>query len=164
MRRYETVFIVNPSLPPEDRQPLLDKFTALISDGQGLLVKLDEWGHKRLAYEIKKQTHGYYGMLDYCGDGPLVKELERNMNLDDRLLKYMTTCIAKEVDLEALRVEMEKAAEAKAAASLEQQPAPSQAEEESSTEETPEESLSQSEVLDSASESNDEEEPTNGEV
>jgi small subunit ribosomal protein S6 len=164
MRRYETVFIVNPSLSQEERQPLLDKFTTLISDGQGLLVKFDEWGHKRLAYEIKKQTHGYYGLFEYCGDGSLVKELERNMSLDDRLLKYMTACIAKEVDLEALKAEIEKTAEERAASSLRQEPAPSEVKEESPIGETGEESSAQSEVPDGSPESTKEEEPTNGEV
>jgi small subunit ribosomal protein S6 len=111
MRRYETVFIANPSLSQEERQPFLDKLTQLISDGQGLLIKFDEWGLKSLAYEVQRHTRGYYGLLDFCGDGPLVKELERNLGLDDRCLKYMTVCTAKEVDDVAIRAEI-KAAEA----------------------------------------------------
>lgn len=112
MRRYETVCIANPSLSPEEAQPLFDKLTDLIAAHQGLMVKLDDWGHKRLAYEIKKQTRGYYILLDYCGNGSLVKELERNMRLDDRVLKYMTVCVAKEVDEEAMKTEIEAAEEA----------------------------------------------------
>ena len=112
MRRYETVCIVNPSLSPEEAQPLFDKLTDLIAAHQGLMVKLDDWGHKRLAYVIKKQTRGYYILLNYCGNGSLVKELERNMRLDDRVLKYMTVCVAKEVDEEAIKSEIEAAEEA----------------------------------------------------
>lgn len=109
MRRYETIFIAHPSLSQEERQPLFDKLANLISDAQGLLVKFDEWGQKRLAYEINKETRGYYVLMDFCGDGSLVNELERNLRLDDRALKYMTVCIAKEVDEEQVKVEIEAA-------------------------------------------------------
>jgi small subunit ribosomal protein S6 len=90
MRRYETVFIVNPELSEDQHQLLFDKLNGLVPEDQGMLVKLDEWGNKRLAYEIKKHTRGYYVLMDFCGDGALVKEIERNLRLDDRVLKYMT--------------------------------------------------------------------------
>jgi small subunit ribosomal protein S6 len=114
MRRYETVFIANSELTDEDRQSLLDKLQGLMPKDQAMLVKLDEWGNKRLAYEVKKQTRGYYVLMDYCGDGVLVKELERNMRLDDRVLKYMTVLKDTTVDLEAIKAEIE-AAKAQAA-------------------------------------------------
>jgi len=56
MRRYETVFIVNPELSEDQHQLLFDKLNGLVPEDQGMLVKLDEWGNKRLAYEIKKHT------------------------------------------------------------------------------------------------------------
>jgi small subunit ribosomal protein S6 len=116
MRRYETVFIANSELADEDRQSLLDKLQGLMPEGQAMLVKLDHWGNKRLAYEVKKQTRGYYVLMDYCGDGVLVKELERNMRLDDRVLKYMTVLKDTTVDMETIKAEIEAAAQAKEAA------------------------------------------------
>lgn len=113
MRRYETVFILNPDLSEEQHKPLYDKLTGIVSDAEGKLVKLDEWGHKRLAYEVKKQTRGYYVLMDLCGDGALVKEIERNLRLDDRVLKYMTILKDESVDLEALEAEIEAAKEEK---------------------------------------------------
>ena len=68
MRRYETVFIVNPELSEEQRQPLFDKLKGLVSEDHGMLVKFDEWGHKGLAYEIKKNPRGYYVLMEFCGD------------------------------------------------------------------------------------------------
>ncbi len=109
MRRYETVFIVNPELSEDQRQPLFDKLNGLVPEDQGMLVKLDEWGSKRLAYVIKKHTRGYYVLMDFCGDGALVKEIERNLRLDDRVLKYMTVLKDETVDLEAVKAEMEAA-------------------------------------------------------
>jgi len=171
MRRYETVFIANPSLSQEERQPLFDKLTQLISDGQGLLVKFDEWGVKSLAYEVKKHTRGYYVLTDFCGDGPLVKELERNLGLDDRFLKYMTVCTAKEVDADQVQAEIMEAqakSEPDAVEEAEQSwgeegpateaPEPTPEETQEALEPTPEET----QVEDSSSESTDEEEPSDG--
>jgi small subunit ribosomal protein S6 len=190
MRRYETVFIANPSLSQEERQPLFDKLTQLISDGQGLLVKFDEWGVKSLAYEVKKHTRGYYVLTDFCGDGPLVKELERNMGLDDRFLKYMTVCTAKEVDDEQIQTEIMEARakpepdvveeaeqswgeERPATEASEPTPEETQVATEAS-EPTPEETQvateafeptpEETQVEDSLSESTDEEEPSDGQV
>jgi small subunit ribosomal protein S6 len=109
MRRYETVFIVNPELSEDQHQVLFDKLNGLVPEDQGMLVKLDEWGQKKLAYEIKKHTRGYYVLMDFCGDGALVKEIERNLRLDDRVLKYMTVLKDETVDLEAVKAEMEAA-------------------------------------------------------
>jgi small subunit ribosomal protein S6 len=109
MRRYETVFIVNPELSEDQHQLLFDKLNGLVPEDQGMLVKLDEWGNKRLAYEIKRHTRGYYVLMDFCGDGALVKEIERNLRLDDRVLKYMTVLKDETVDLEAVKAEMEAA-------------------------------------------------------
>lgn len=111
MRRYETVFIVNPDLSEEQNQPLFEKLNGLVDAGQGLSVKMDEWGHKRLAYEVKKHTRGYYVLMDYCGTGALVKEIERNLRLDDRVLKYMTVLKDQDIDLDALKAEIEAAKE-----------------------------------------------------
>jgi small subunit ribosomal protein S6 len=75
----------------------------------------DEWGTKKLAYEIKKKDRGYYVCLDYCGSGPLVNEIERFFRIDDRVLKYMTVVLDKDVDIENVKEEIAKAEEAKAA-------------------------------------------------
>jgi small subunit ribosomal protein S6 len=109
MRRYETVFIMNPELSGDQHQLLFDKLNGLVPEDQGTLVKLDEWGHKRLAYEIKKHTRGYYVLMDFCGDGALVQEIERNLRLDDRVLKYVTVLKDEAVDLEAVKAEIEAA-------------------------------------------------------
>ena len=175
MRRYETVFIVNPSLSQEESQPLFDKLTDLVVDHQGLMVKFDEWGQKRLAYEIKKQTRGYYILLDFCGNGSLVKELERNMRLDDRVLKYMTVCVAKDVDEEAIESEIRAAEEAAKVKETSAEPKEttaepveegeaSEAQEQALPGETPESTPGEAEGLDSASVSTEEEELTDGEV
>jgi len=115
MRRYETIFIIDNDLSEEGRSPILEKLENLIQQYNGLRVMFDEWGTKRLAYEIKKKARGYYVCLDYCGSGPLVNEIERFFRIDDRVLKYMTVVLDKDVDIENVKEEIAKAEEAKAA-------------------------------------------------
>ena len=115
MRRYETVFIIDDDLSEDERSPILEKLKDLIQQYNGLQVMADEWGTKKLAYEIKKKIRGYYVCLDYCGSGPLVDEIERFFRIDDRVLKYMTVVLDKDVDIENVKEEIAKAEEAKAA-------------------------------------------------
>lgn len=121
MRRYESVIIVDPDLPEEDRDGLFQKLTDLIAQNSGFLVDIDAWGNRKLAYEIRKKPRGFYARFDFCGTGALVDELERNLRIDDRYLKYMTVLLDREVDLDALKAakaeaEAEKAAAKEAAA------------------------------------------------
>ena len=68
MRRYETIFIIDPDLSEEGRAPIFERLKDLFPQHNGLLVVIDEWGAKKLAYEIKKKARGYYVRLDYCGN------------------------------------------------------------------------------------------------
>jgi small subunit ribosomal protein S6 len=111
MRRYETIFIADNDLSEEDRSPIFEKLKDLIQQHSGLLVMVDEWGSKKLAYEIKKKVRGYYVRLDYCGSGILVNEIERFFRIDDRILKYMTVLLDKDVDIEAVKEEIARAEE-----------------------------------------------------
>ncbi len=106
MRRYETTFIIDNDLPEEQRGAVIDRVTDLINQHNGLLVMFDQWGTKKLAYEIKKKIRGYYVCADYCGTGTLVDEIERFFRIDDRLLKYMTIVIDKQVDVQTVKDEI----------------------------------------------------------
>ena len=114
MRRYETIFIADNDLPEDERFPILEKLKDLIHHHNGLLVTIDEWGGKRLAYEIRKKSHGYYIRLDYCGSGVLVDEIERFFRIDDRILKYMSVLLNKDIDMEAIKEEIANAEKMKA--------------------------------------------------
>lgn len=116
MRRYETIVIVDPDVSPEAKAPFMERCGEIIDQHNGMTVNVDEWGARKLAYEIKKKNRGHYVLFDYCGEGDLVKELERFFRIDDRVLKYLTIVLEKEVDLDQVKREMEEA-EAKKAAS-----------------------------------------------
>jgi small subunit ribosomal protein S6 len=106
MRRYETIFIVDSDISDEERAPLFEKIAELIPQQNGLVVEIDQWGTKKLAYEIKKKVRGYYVRLDYCGTGALVDEIERLFNIDERVLKYMTVLLEKNIDLDKIKEEI----------------------------------------------------------
>ena len=117
MRRYETIVIVDPDLGEEERGTVFDKIRELIPQTGGLLVEFDEWGGRKLAYEIKKKQRGYYVCINYCGGGDLVSEMERQFRIDDRVMKYMTVLLDKEADMERIQEAMTQSeAEAEAAA------------------------------------------------
>jgi small subunit ribosomal protein S6 len=107
MRHYETLYIVNPELDDENYKAVVDKFRDLIEKEKGVIVKLEEWGKQRLAYLVKKFDQGAYVLVDYCGGPGVTAELERDLKLDDRILKYQTVKLADDVDPQAL-VEKEK--------------------------------------------------------
>jgi small subunit ribosomal protein S6 len=113
MRRYETFVIIDPDLSQEQREPLIGRIEELITQMDGFLVLADDWGERKLAYNIKKKGRGYYLRFDYCGLAPLVNEIERFFRIDDRALKYMTVLLNEDVDLEKIKDE-KTAAEAAA--------------------------------------------------
>ena len=106
MRRYETFVIIDPDLSEDGRKPIINRISELITQQKGLLVLMDEWGSRRLAYEIKTKTRGYYIRFDYCGLGPLVDEIERFCRIEDGVIKYMTVVLNKEVDMDAIQTEI----------------------------------------------------------
>ncbi len=111
MNKYETVFIADPDLPDQARNALFDKVKSIIAGENGLLVDLDEWGNKKLAYEIRRKNRGHYVCVTYGGTGDLVRELERNFKLTEDVLKFMTIVLSKDVDETQLATEAQAASE-----------------------------------------------------
>jgi small subunit ribosomal protein S6 len=105
-RRYETIFITPADIPDEELQALIERYSAIITGREGILVKVEKWGKRKLAYEIKKHLRGYYILLDFAGQTDVVNELERNFKIDDKILKYMTIKKDDVADLKALETEI----------------------------------------------------------
>ena len=88
MRKYEILFIVRP-LDEEATNAVIEKFSKLIAANGGEIVKEDRWGKKRLAYDIKKESEGYY-VLFYTNCEPnCINECDRVMKITDEVLKHM---------------------------------------------------------------------------
>jgi small subunit ribosomal protein S6 len=109
MRRYETIAIIDPDISEDDRTSLLTRIKEIIPQQEGVVVKEDLWGSRKLAYPIKKKPRGYYARYDYCGMGKAVEELERFFRIDDRVLKYLTVLLDPEADPEKIKAEMAEA-------------------------------------------------------
>ncbi|MBV5317709.1 MAG: 30S ribosomal protein S6 [Desulfobulbaceae bacterium] len=116
MRHYETTYILRPNLGEEQLTEIIDRTNAIVTNDGGGIICLDRWGIKRLAYEINKETQGYYVYLNYAAPGHTVKEIERIFRIDDRALRFLTVKLGDAMDAEAIELEKQRIAD-KAAAS-----------------------------------------------
>ena len=88
MNKYEVVYIIDPAVEEEARKALIAKFNDLIANNGGSVDKVEEWGKKRLAYAIDYKTEGYYVLVNFQAEADLPKELERNLQISDRVIRY----------------------------------------------------------------------------
>ena len=109
MRRYETILIAHVDLSEDELSNLIARYGGIVTGQKGILVKVERWGKRRLAYMIRKQARGFYILIDYAGVSAVVNELERNLKIDDKILKFMTVLKAETVDVEALEKEIAEA-------------------------------------------------------
>jgi len=102
MRRYETIFILRPSLAEKEITDVIDNTLKIINDDGGTVIELDKWGMRKLAYLIKKEKQGYYVFCDYAALPQSVAEMERKFRIDDSVLKYMTVKITASITEEEI--------------------------------------------------------------
>ena len=88
MNKYEVVYIIDPAVEEEARKELIAKYNTLIAENGGTVDKLDEWGKRRLAYAIDYKTEGYYVLVNFQAESELPKELERNLQISDSVIRY----------------------------------------------------------------------------
>ncbi len=125
MRRYETIYILRPNLGEDEITKVVESTNAILSSDDGEIIALDQWGLRKLAYLIKKESNGYYVYCDYATAPDNVSEMERKFRIDDTVMKYMTVKLADAIDadgIEAARGDYEaaKVAAAQAAEEAEQ--------------------------------------------
>ncbi|MER5477388.1 30S ribosomal protein S6 [Streptomyces sp. NPDC002734] len=87
MRHYEVMVILDPDLEERAVAPLIENFLSVVREGSGKVEKVDTWGRRRLAYEIKKKPEGIYSVIDLQAEPAVVKELDRQMNLNESVLR-----------------------------------------------------------------------------
>lgn len=87
MRRYELMVILDPSVEERAIAPSLDQFLGVVKTGGGSVEKVDVWGRRRLAYEIQKKSEGIYAVVDLTAEPATVKELDRQLNLSETILR-----------------------------------------------------------------------------
>ena len=87
MRKYELMVILDPDLDERTIAPSLDQFLTVVRSGGGTVDKVDLWGKRRLQYEIKKKADGFYAVIELAADPAVVKELDRQLNLNEAVLR-----------------------------------------------------------------------------
>jgi small subunit ribosomal protein S6 len=79
--------ILDPDLEERAISPLIENFLSVVRDGKGKVEKIDTWGRRRLSYEINKKPEGIYSVIDVQAEPATVKELDRQMNLNESILR-----------------------------------------------------------------------------
>ena len=89
MRNYQSVLILKPDLDEAQVEQSIEKITSIINKFGGAILKLDNWGKKRLAYRVKKNKFGYYLNIYHTCEQGGVPDLEREYQLYDLIIKYL---------------------------------------------------------------------------
>lgn len=87
MRHYELMVILDPDLEERTVAPSLDQFLNVVRNGGGTVEKVDIWGRRRMAYEINKKPDGIYAVIDLNAEPAVVKELDRQLNLNEAVMR-----------------------------------------------------------------------------
>ena len=106
MKRYETLFIVQSELSSEEITAIIDRYSKIITDMKGTVLKVERWGKRKLAYLIRKQARGFYILIDFAGRREIVAEVERILKFDDKVLKYMSVKLADSITAEEIEKEL----------------------------------------------------------
>ena len=97
-REYETIYILRPDSTTDVIGQVNTKARTVIETNGGIIIKVDNWGKRKLAYEVQKQLKGIYLFFSYLGTAGLVEELERNLRLTDSVIRAYSVKIAENVD------------------------------------------------------------------
>ena len=90
MNQYEVMYVIDPALEDSARTELINRFSDLVAKNGGEVDRVDEWGKRRLAYAIQYKTEGYYVLMYIKAPAELPREIERNMQISDSILRYLT--------------------------------------------------------------------------
>ncbi len=89
MNKYELVVIVAPNLTEEEVKATEEKVKAVITDNSGVIDNVDDWGKRRLAYEINDFNEGFYYLVNFSSNPELPKELDRILRISDNVIRHM---------------------------------------------------------------------------
>ena len=135
MNRYEMIYIIDTGLEDSARKELVEKVSALIANNGGEIEKVDEtWGKRRLAYAIDYKTEGWYVLVTFKAPAELPRELERNLQINESVLRYLVVKLVEKRSTVKPRANkpapVEAPAEVEAAPAVEEAPAAEKAAEE----------------------------------
>ncbi len=97
MREYELIYLIQPDATPERQKEIHGRVDEIVAQQSGILLLRDDWGKRKLAYEIDKFQKAEYVLLSYLGEGKIVGEIERSLRLDPDILRFLTVKVSDEV-------------------------------------------------------------------
>lgn len=109
MRTYESIFIVHPEVVGDDLTTIIDKFTTILSDRGADVLKVENWGVRTLAYQVKKQSKGCYVLVIFDAEPSVIAEFERRMRIDEKVIKFQTIIMEGGYEAPAVEAEPEAA-------------------------------------------------------
>ena len=89
MNKYEVMYVIDAALEESARNELINYFSGIVEKNAGTIDRIDEWGKRRLAYAINYKTEGYYVLMYIQAPSELPRELERNFQINDNVLRYL---------------------------------------------------------------------------
>jgi small subunit ribosomal protein S6 len=114
-REYETIYILRPGTTNEGVAEVNQRVRGVIESMGGKVMKVDNWGKRRLAYEIEKERKGIYLHWQYLATRGVVDEIERNMRMLDSVIRYMSLKLDADIDPEGRATEIDEEAYQRAA-------------------------------------------------
>ena len=107
-KEYETIYVLRGDVDPDTAEKVQTRVSEVVNRESGKMVKVESWGRRKLAYPVKKSRKGVYVYVKYVGKGGLVQELERNLKLQDSVLKFQTVVLSEDVDVAGVSVDPEE--------------------------------------------------------
>jgi small subunit ribosomal protein S6 len=114
-REYETIYILRPNTPNEGVAEVNTRIRGIIENMGGKVIKVDNWGKRRLAYEVAKERKGIYLYWQYLASPGVVEETERNLRMLDSVIRYLSVRVDENIDIAARPSEIDDASYEKAA-------------------------------------------------
>jgi small subunit ribosomal protein S6 len=106
MRRYESLVILGPDVSDDDIRIFTERYSNLIRQTGGEIIKVEDWGFKKLAYKVNKKDRGRYILLDWVGLPALLTEMERQFKISEEVMRFLSVKIDDNVDLEAFKAQV----------------------------------------------------------
>ncbi len=107
-KEYETIYILRGDVDADTAEKVQNRVSEVVAREAGKLTKVEAWGRRRLAYPVAKFKKGVYVYVKYVGRGGLVNELERNLKLQDAVLKFQTVLLKEDVDEAQITIDPEE--------------------------------------------------------
>jgi small subunit ribosomal protein S6 len=95
MNRYETVFILTPVLSEDQAKEAVKEYKKFLENNEAKVMHEEHWGLRKLAYQIKKKSTGFYHLFEYECEGDVINKLETDFRRDERVLRFLTTRLDK---------------------------------------------------------------------